>query len=87
MNVSDIFFIFSARGRGRGSLRRREGGGGFGLFIENPRRGGVSSGRGAEGPGRFMRQIGAFGGGGGLNIFFRGRNVHQIRISAGKAIQ
>ena len=35
-----IFFIFSARGRGRGSPRCREGGRGF--CMENPRRGGVS---------------------------------------------
>ena len=36
MDVSDIFF-FSARRRGRGSLRR--GGGGVSVFNENPRRG------------------------------------------------
>ena len=36
-----------------------------------------SPGRGAEGPGGSLRQIREFGGGGGLNIFFRGRNVHQ----------
>ena len=54
MDVSDIF-IFSCRGRGRGSPRRQEGGGQF--LIENPRGGGVfqergRGGGGAEGAGR-----------------------------------
>ena len=45
-----IFFIFSARGRGRGEPpRRREGGGRF--FIENPRKGGGFRGW-VEGGGR-----------------------------------
>ena len=56
-----IFFIFSARGRGRGSPRRREGGGR--IFIENPRRGCLRAGRGGgEGLEGFFREI--VGGGG-----------------------
>ena len=52
-------------------------GGGSVFFIENPRRGGVSPER--EGP---RAREGVCGelrnlGGGGLNIFFRGRNVHR----------
>ena len=39
VDVSDIFYFFSARGGGRGSPRREEGGW---FFIENPRRGGGS---------------------------------------------
>ena len=55
-----IFFIFSARGRGRESSRPQEGGGGR-FSIESPRRGG---GRGWE------AVCGAFGGGGGGGDFF-----------------
>ena len=43
-------------------------------FIGNPRRGGGlpgEGGEGGEGPGGWLRGI---SGGGGLNIFFRGRN-------------
>ena len=53
------------------SPRRREGG--RSICIEIPRRGG----KGPGGPGRCLPRIGEFGGGGGLNVFFRGRNVHQ----------
>ena len=58
-----IFFVFSARKRGRGSPRRREGGG---LIIENPERsglpGGWARGRGGEGSGGCLRGIGGGGG-------------------------
>ena len=37
----------------------------------------VSRRGGAEGAGRVSAANWGFGGGGGLNIFFRGRNVHQ----------
>ena len=53
------------------------GGGGL-FFIENPRGGGWGRERG-----RGARRVSAanwgifLGGGGGLNFFFRGRNVHQ----------
>ena len=58
-----IFFIFSARGGGRGSPRPPGGGGGR-FFIENPRGGGCPGGEGAEGPGGCLRRIGDFSGGG-----------------------
>ena len=56
----------------------------IGCLIEtkNPRRGGggLQDGRG-RGAGRSAANLGVFfffgGGGGGLNIFPRGRNVHQ----------
>ena len=45
------------------------------FFIEHPRRGGVSrSRRGREG---VCGELGNLGGGGGVSICFRGRNVHQ----------
>ena len=52
MVVSDIFNFFPARGRGRGSPRRRQGG--ERVFTKNARRGGGSPGgwggaRGREG--------------------------------------
>ena len=67
-----IFLIFSARGGGRGSLRRREGGG-YRVFIENPRKGG-----GVCSPGRRGRGAANWGiwGGEAKCILFRGRNVH-----------
>ena len=68
------FLFFSARGGGRGSPGRRERGGS--IFIENPRRGGLQEGRG-QGAGRVSAANLGIGGGGGLNIFFRGRSVHQ----------
>ena len=59
-----IFFIFSARGGERGV--RGAGGGGGAIFIENPRRGGVSPGGGwGRGARRVLLRIGEFGGGGG----------------------
>ena len=61
-----IFFIFSAWGSGRGSLRRREGGVDF--FIENPR-GGGSPGEGVS--------VANWGMGGRLIFFLGGRDVHQ----------
>ena len=68
--------FLSARGGGRGSPRRQEGGDPF--FTENPRRGGdFQEGRGA---GRVSAANWGTGGG-GLNIFFRGRNVHQDSLS------
>ena len=69
-----IFFIFSARGGGWGSPRRREGWG-IGFFIENPRREGGFFRTG--GAGRVSAANWGEFWGGGLNIFFRGRNVHQ----------
>ena len=77
VDISDIFnFFVSARGGGRGSLRR-SGGGEVDFLLKIPERG-SPGGRGAERPGGCLRRIGEFGEGGGLNIFFRGRNVHQV---------
>ena len=69
------FLFFSARGGGRGSPRP-PGGGVVDFFLKIPG-GGGSRGGGAEGPGGCLRRIGDLGGG-GLNIFFRGRNVPKI---------
>ena len=71
-----IFFIFSARGRGRGSPKCREGGGG-GFFIENPRRGGGLPGVGAGGARGREGACGNLGGVGKI-FFLGGRNPHQV---------
>ena len=55
-----IFFIFSARGSGKGSSRRQDGAGG-GYLLKIPG-GGVSRTGGGEGLGGCLR---GFGGGGG----------------------
>ena len=75
-----IFFIFSARGEGRESPRRREGEGV--VFFENPRRGGSPAWGGAEGPGGCLQRIGEFGGG-GLNFFFGAEMSTKINIVCG----
>ena len=80
MDVSDIFNFFLLRGGGRGSPAK---GGGGADFLLNPRRG-VSRRERGRGGGRVSGRIGEFGGGGGLNIFFRGRNVHQVLVSLRK---
>ena len=67
VDVSDIFFFFSARGRGKGSPRHREGGT---IFIENPRKGGVSRAGGGRGARGWEGVCGEFGKGG--QIFFFG---------------
>ena len=48
VDVSDIFIFFLLGGRGRGSSRPWEGGGGR-FVTENPRRGGGLLGGGGEG--------------------------------------
>ena len=70
--------FFSGRGEEGGVRGEREGGGSV-FFFENPRRGGGSQERvgGARGPGGCLREFGEIWGGGGLNIFFRGRNARQ----------
>ena len=67
-----IFFIFFCPGEGKGES---EAPGGARLFIENPRRGGLTGGWGwgGEGPGGCLRGIG----GGGLIFLWGGRNSHQ----------
>ena len=69
------FFFFSAREGERGSPKCQERGGGGWLFIENSRMGDVSRWRrGREG---VCGESGIFFWGvEGLNIFYRGRNVH-----------
>ena len=69
------FLFFSARGGGRGSPRRWEGGG-LNFLLKTPARGGVFRRGGAE-AGRVSAANWGSGGGGGLHIFFRGRKVHQ----------
>ena len=79
VDVSDIFYFFSVRGGGRGSPRRREGrGGGSFFYIENPGGGGSPGGEGPRGWEGVCSEFGNLGGG-GVNIFFRGRNVHQVK--------
>ena len=79
MDVSDIF-VFSARERGRGSPRHREGGGDR-FSIENPRKwGGGSPGRGPRGWGGSAANWGI--GGGGLNFFFRAEMSTKINFSS-----
>ena len=69
MDVSDIFNFFSARRRGKGSPRRREGGERF-FCTKNPRRGvSRAGGAGGEGPGGCLR---GFWGGGVAKFFFSG---------------
>ena len=65
VDVSDIFYFFCS-GEGKGLRGARKGVGGVGLW--SPRR---------EEDGRVS--AGNFEGGGGLNIFFRGRNAHQVK--------
>ena len=72
--MSAIFF--SLLGEGEGGVEAPEGGGGSD-FYGKAQEGGISRTGGAEGPGGCLQRIGEFLGGGGLNIFFRGRNVHQ----------
>ena len=68
-----FLLFFAARGRGRGSLRRREGAGRFAFYSKIPRGGLPGGGGGFEGVGGRLREIG----GGGAIFFFRGRNSHQ----------
>ena len=80
MDVSDIFY-FWAKGESEAP-----GGGGRIAFTENSRRGGGSR-RGRVRAGVSSANYWGdffFGGGGGLNIFFRGRNVHQVMLRHGR---
>ena len=72
VRLGGCFGFFFSAGGGEGEVRGAGRGGGA---YFNPRRGG-SPERGAEGPGGSLRQIGELGGG-GLNIFCRGQNVHK----------
>ena len=76
VDVSDIFYFFLL-GEGEGGVRgaRPRGRGRF-FFLKSQEGGGVS--RGGGGAGGCLSRIGEFFLGGGVNIFFRGRNVHQV---------
>ena len=69
------YFLFFLLGGGEGGVRGAGGGRGV-IFCGKSQGGGVLPGgwgRGSEGP----EGVCGEGGGGGLNIFFRGRNSHQ----------
>ena len=78
MDVSDIFYFFLLGEGEWGSSRRQDGGDPF--FIENPRRGGGGFRR-DRGAGRVSAANWGIGGGGGLNIFFRGKVMRQQLFS------
>ena len=71
-----IFFIFSLCS-GRGKEESKAPGRGDRFLIENPRGGGVSARGRGRGAGRLSAANWFLFWGGGLNIFFRGRNVHR----------
>ena len=75
MDVSDIFNFFLLGG-GEGGVRGTRKGRGVGFFLKIPGGGGglAAEGGGVEGPGGCL--CGMWGG--GLNIFFRGRNSHKL---------
>ena len=79
--LSSYFLFFSCSGRGKGESEAA-GRGGVDFLLKIPEGGGSPGGGGAEGPGGCLRQIGDFLGG-GLNIFFRGWNVHQVKQGFG----
>ena len=69
------YFLFFLLGEGKGESRCR---GWVGLFFLLKIPGGGEGFRRGEGPGGCLQRIGEFVfGGGDLNFFFRGRNVHQ----------
>ena len=75
MDVSDIFIFFSSR---KGGRRRPSRWRGFGFFLGggNRGRGGCSPRR--RGGGTGAARMSAERRGGELNIFFGGRNSHQV---------
>ena len=75
VDVSDIFYFFFCSGRG-GRYRGARRGVGSVSLLKIPRRGGGLPG--GEGLGVRLWGIGEFFGG-GVNIFFRCRNVHQAQ--------
>ena len=76
-DVSDIFIFSSVSGAGKGTKSSRQKGGG--LLFGNRDGGGSEEGRLG---GAHRRWEGVAGWGAGLNIFFRGRNVHQVKVWA-----
>ena len=76
VDVSDIFNFFLL-GEVEGGVQGAGRGGDRFFLIENARKGAGVLQEG-EGPGGCLLRIGEFFlGGGGLNIFLGGRNVHQ----------
>ena len=76
MDVSDFFFFGLGEGKGESGATGTAGGFGFSLKIPGGGGGLPGEGGGGErGPRGCLRGI--WGGGGGLNIFFRGRNSLQ----------
>ena len=78
VDVLDIFYFFLL-GEGEGGVRRDREGGGVGFLLKIPGGGGLP--RGGEGAGRESAGNSGELGGGGLNIFFRGRNARQVLLS------
>ena len=81
------FFFFSVPGRGRGSPER-QGGRGVGFLLKAPGGGEVSQEGvgGGEAAGRVSAgNLGEWGGG-GKNIFFRGRSARQDLVAPYRAI-
>ena len=72
-------FIFLCSGAGKGEFEAPVGGGGCNFLLKIPGGGGGSPGRGGGARGR-ESVCGDLGGGGRLNIFFRGRNSHQAGL-------
>ena len=73
MDVSDIFY-FLCSGEGKGESDAPGRGGGVDFLLKNARGGSQERG---EGEGAGWVSVGNFGVGGGLNIFFRGRNAQS----------
>ena len=75
VDVSDNFnfFLFGGEGKGRGV----RGGGRGGFFNSKERGGGFPRRRCGRGKGAGGMSVGR---GGGLNMFFRGRNSHQVIV-------
>ena len=80
MDVSDIFYFFLL-GEGEGGVRGGGEGGDFRFLLKIPGGGspggGLQEGEGKRGREGVCGESGNLRRGGGLNIFFRGRNVHQ----------
>ena len=75
VDVSDIFYFFLLGG-GEGGVQGARRGRGSGLLLEMRGGEGGFSQRGGGWPRGLEGVCGEFGG--GLNIFFRGRNSHQV---------
>ena len=79
MDVSDIFYFFFCSGAGEKEVASEEVAGGS-VFIKNRGRGGGFARR-SRGWGKGAGGM-SVGEGGGLNIFFRAQNSHQVCVLA-----